>query len=81
MIRVSATHPHPTYHLGEKDFALVEAGEYGDYRVGGDAVRGYYASAPVYGCTAYFATPREAIRHLLNSNGCNDIRIVEGTAL
>jgi hypothetical protein len=64
MIKVTAKHSNIRWTLDDQEFALVEAGEFGDYRVGGDHANGYYS-------------PAGALRDLIFSNGCTAIHIYE----
>ena len=73
---VSASHRSATWTLANQSFADITSGEARtDYRVDGDSVNGFYASAPSFGCGKSYPTPVEAIRALLWENGCDDIQI------
>jgi hypothetical protein len=77
MIKVTAKHSNIRWTLDDQEFALVEAGEFGDYRVGGDHANGYYAIAPGFGCGRTCNSPAGALRDLIFSNGCTAIHIYE----
>lgn len=69
-IIVSCTHPtSPRWQLDKVRFSVQERGEHGrDYRIGGDAANGYYASAPEFGCGKTRQTIEAAITQLLCDN-------------
>lgn len=69
-VKVSTSHKVADYALQHVPFAIVEQGEFGDYRVSGDAENGYYASAPCFGCGKTCKTVEAAIRQLVYDNGC-----------
>jgi hypothetical protein len=73
---VSTTHKSPRWTLDDQEFALVEAGQFGDYRVSGDHANGYYAIAPDFGCGRTCTNPASAIRDLVYSNGCDSLTIM-----
>jgi len=75
MLTVSANHISPVWRLDGQAFAIVEQGEYGQFRIGGDKANGYYASAPNFGCGRTHAFKADALRDLLAANGCTAIRI------
>jgi hypothetical protein len=73
---VSASHHSPTWALINQSFADVASGEARtDFRVDGDSVNGYYASAPSFGCGKSYPSHAQAIHALLADNGCTNIRI------
>ena len=74
---VTANHAAPDYDslIKGREFAIVEAGAYGECRIGGDSAHGYYAIAPFLGCGKTCATPERAVRDLLAANGYGAIAI------
>jgi len=78
MIIVSANHSSADWTLVNQPFAVVESGEFGAYRVGGDSANGYYAIAPKFGCGRNANSPESAIRNLVLSNGCTSFTAQTG---
>ena len=76
MLTVSAEHPVEAYRLYSTPFAVIEEGDrHNQFRVGGDKANGYYAIAPGFGCGRTCRTPADAIRDLLQANGCTAVAI------
>ncbi len=75
MFLVSAQHIAPEWTLTNEAFADVTLGEWASHRVNGDAVNGYYAIAPHFGCGHTKPTKEAAIRSLLLANGCHTVCI------
>ena len=71
---VSASHVAADYRVDSVVFALNDF-EPGHGRLGGDETHGYHATLARFGQGRTCATPRDAIRDLLLSNGCTAIRI------